>query len=534
MQSDNPTPPKGADISSGRSGTPTDISSEGLLRAFQITKSFGGVKALQEVDFSVRGQEVHALLGGNGSGKSTLTKILSGVINADAGRVAYKGAEQDARTISPGYARSLGVRVVHQQDTTFGELTVAENLALGSTFLKGRLGRIQWREQFSHAEHLLRQHGVPARARDRIENLRPAIRTLIAIVRALSDSGGNTPRILFLDEPTAALPAKEAAWLIDVLRGLAESGHAIVFISHRTREVLDVADQVTILKDGSVIGALPRSELDEHTLVHMISGETANGQMPIEKSRQSRASAQPHARLDVQSLQMPNGPISFTVNEGEIVGIAGLVGSGRTNILRGLAGVEPVPSKVCVDGATADVSTSANALQSGIVLLPASRDEAAFANHSVTANAMAAVVSRYWSRGWLNDRRARARASAMINELSVRTPSVMTPFSNLSGGNQQKVLLGRCLEFNPSVLLLNEPTQGVDVGARRELHKIITKSAQAGMSVLMVSSDFDELASLCDRVLFLHDSQIVAEVPGQDLTEDDIATRVANTPTGVT
>ena len=512
----------------GESTSVTDRSSP-LLRASQVSKSFGGVAALRKVDFSAFGGEVHALLGGNGSGKSTLTKILSGVLNADSGIVTGDGAEYDARTITPAAARSLGVRVVHQQDTTFADLTVAENLALGSTFITGPGARIRWTEQNAHTDVLLQRHDVPARARDRVGDLRPAVRTLVAVVRGLSDSESDAPRILFVDEPTAALPAKEAAWLIAALRGLAASGHAIVFISHRIREVLEVADRFTVLRDGRVFGCRPRAEIDERSLVEMIVGEELATRAATSRRMTSVSEGDP---FEIRRLETPTGQISVQVSRGEIVGIAGLVGSGRSRLLRALAGLAPVDGEVHVNGAPVDRSTPAKALRSGLVFLPESRADSAFPDQTVAANVMAAVISRYWRRGWLDDRRARARARELINKFDVQTSSETATFATLSGGNQQKILFGRCLEVGPSVLLLDEPTQGVDVGARYELHEIIRRSAGAGTSVLVVSSDFDELASLCDRVLFLRDGQFVAEIAGPELSETAIADRVhAGAPT---
>ena len=478
-----------------------------------LAKSFAGVAALDGVDLRVESGTVHALLGGNGSGKSTLVKVLAGVHAADRGSIEVGGRTYDARSLDAATARAAGLRFVHQDLGLIETLSVAENIAFSDGFPSRGAGGISWRRLHRRVAALLERYEIPATPTTPVAALAPAQRTMLAIARALGDGADSRVEdlVLVLDEPTASLPEHEVGELLDAVRRRAELGQAVVLISHHLQEVLQVADEITVLRDGRRAGTLARADATESAVIDLIAGRTVGDLRDVQAAR-SHPGAE---RLVVQGLAAgPVTGVDLVVRAGEVVGVAGLLGSGRSTLLRAVFGACPRRAgSVSVDGAPVAAGAPSVAMRRGIAFVPEDRGaEAAFATHSVQDNISAAVLRDYW-RGGLRRRRQEARDTAgLLTAFAVKAPSGDAPFSTLSGGNQQKAILARWLRREPTVLLLDEPTQGVDVVARAEIYGLVRRSADAGCAVVVASSDFDELAILCDRVVVLRDGTVAGEL----------------------
>jgi ribose transport system ATP-binding protein len=482
------------------------------LRVDGLAKRFGSTLALAGVDLEARRGEIHALLGGNGSGKSTLIKALAGVQPADAGRIQLGGRSYDASRLRPADVEQH-LRVVHQQPTTFGPLSVAENLATGGFPTKAG-GRIAWRRLYREAQATLDRFGLDVDARWPLERLSPARQKTVEIIRALQGSGDAADaEILILDEPTAALPASEVSLLLDQLRQLADDGRVILYVTHRLHELVGFAHRATILRDGAVIGRLDGEEITMARLVDLIAGEV------IEQAEAIARDAAPAPEvLSVHELRGgPLSGVSFSVCRGEIVGLAGLVGSGRSSLLQMIFGLlQPSGGSITVEGQ--HVRAVLAQVPSALAYVPEDRQRsAAFPLLTVRENLSAADLSTF-RRGARLDHRAEHRAArAAIERYNVKAAGPDAPFRTLSGGNQQKVVLARWLRRRPRLLLLDEPTQGVDVKSRADIHRFIREATTEGAAALVASSDLEELCALCDRVLVLSGGRVAGELTGNAL-----------------
>ena len=486
-----------------------------MLSVHGVSKRFGATQALADVEFTVRSGTVHALLGGNGSGKSTLVKILAGAYRADRGTIVRGDREWDVGEYDAATARSIGLRFVHQTLAVFPTLTVAENIALARGYQRHRGGRIDWRAIEADAERLLRRYNLAGAVHLPVARLRPASQALVAIAAALGDgpAGGpddsGTPDVLVVDEATAALPRGEAEDLLTSLRALAADGHAVVFISHRIDEVLGVADDITILRDGRVAETCVRDGLTHAELVHMLAGGLVS-----DTAHTPPLPSRARTRLRVEGLRAGRlRSVDLEVSSGEILGISGLLGSGRSTLLHTIFDPERREAGVIeVDGRPLD-GTPATSMQAGVALVPEDRArQAIFPSRTVADNLTEAMSGRYWRNGWLSSRRAHAEARDMIQRHAIVAASELSPIESLSGGNQQKVVLARWLARRPAVLLLDEPTQGVDVHARRTVHDTVRRAVNDGACAVVASSDLDELIELSDRILVLANGHIVAEL----------------------
>ncbi|MCW3000388.1 MAG: transporter related protein [Solirubrobacterales bacterium] len=495
-------------------GASADTGTGVALSVQEISKSFASTRALKGVSFEVRSGEIHALLGGNGSGKSTLVKILAGVHDADGGSVEVHGDRLDAEAMTPAAAQKLGLRFVHQQPSTFPELSVAENLSLGRGFETGAGRNIRWRAVRDRSRAVLHRFGIDVDPREPLSSLGAAEQKMVEIARALQDQEGASDGILVLDEPTASLPAPEVAVLLDALKRYAAQGQTIIYVTHRLEEVLDVGDRVTVLRDGDHVATVPCEGLSHDALVELIVGRSVESVFP-----ETAGETDDRVVLDVRGLR--GGPVrsvDLTVHAGEILGLAGLVGSGRTSLLRMLFGdLRPEAGEVWLDGKLIAPRTIREAMQAGIAYVPETRSDAAFADMTLAENLSAASVSSYWRGGRLRSREERTDTLRLIDTFAVKAQGPGVAFGTLSGGNQQKAILGRWLRREPRVLLLDEPTHGVDVGARIEIYATIRRAVDLGAAVLVVSSDFEELAGLCDRVAVLAGGSVVAEATGPEL-----------------
>ncbi len=489
-----------------------------VLRVSGVSKAFGGTQALDGVSFELRRGTIHALLGGNGSGKSTIVKILAGVVEADDGEVEIGSQRCRARDLSPAYAHACGLRFVHQHTSTFSPMTVAENLSIGRGFETGPGGLIRWRSVRRRAVEVLERFEVDASPDMRLDRLRPATRTLVAIARALQDQEESADGLLVLDEPTASLPEPEVELLLAALRRYAAAGQTIMYITHRLEEAVEVADHATVFRDGRTVATIERSTIDHGTLVELIVGRA----VALERPAPAAIARRPLA-LRVDGLA--GGPVrdaSLAIHNGEIVGLAGLLGSGRSSLLRMLFGLHRAEQgEISLDGETLRLRHPADAIGAGIVYIPEDRaGEAAFPGLTVSENIAIADLRSYWRRGRLDEAAERRDSRSLIARLQLKCASERATFSSLSGGNQQKGILARWLRRRPRILLLDEPTQGVDVGARAEIWKVIRAAVAEGAGALVASSDSEELAGVCDRVLILREGRIAAELSGADLTEE--------------
>ncbi len=479
------------------------------LRVTSVTKTFGGTTALDNVSLEVGAGRVHALLGSNGSGKSTLVKILAGVHQATSGGDVRVDDEAVASTsISAADSKRLGLRFVHQQLGLFPQLSIAENFAATAGFGANLLSTIDRRSLNARTARLLEQFGIGADPTDRVDQLRPSVQTLVAIGRTMADR--ETARILILDEPTESLPSDETERLLAAIKDLAVLGITFIIVTHRLADVAEVADEVTVLRDGVVVASAPIGELSRDDLVKHIAGRRLAAPPAVEAPIRPE---QPLLAVDTIAVGSVR-ELSFNVFGGEIVGIAGLAGSGRSAVLEGIFAARPLTSgHISLSGRRRHFRHPGDAVGAGIGLVPEDRaEQALFPERSVSQNLSAATVRSFFSRGSMNSASEREHAAEQIRNLGIKAASPTAAISTLSGGNQQKTVLARWLDTSPVLLLLDEPTQGVDVGARSEIHAIIRKAAAGGMAVLLVSSDLDELCELSSRVLVLARGRLSHEV----------------------
>lgn len=481
------------------------------LRLRSLSKTFPGTRALDGVDLDLEPGEIRALVGGNGSGKSTLIKILAGAYQADPGgsiEIGGKTASADGWTAPDALA--AGLRFVHQNPAVFLDLTVAENIAIGPNFPTDASGRIKWRLLRERTQQLIDRYQLRATPDVPLRYLRAADRTMVAIARALQDRDENQQGILVLDEPTTSLSATEIEVLMKALKRCALDGISILYVSHRIDEVLSLADRVSVLRDGRLVGTVESAGATEDAIVQLIVGRrVAAGQGP---------EGQPSAAKTVLEVRGLAGGrlqgIDLDLYEGEVLGIAGLLAAGQSELLQMLFGALPFASgEIQVGNRPQRFRHPSEAMACGIGYLPSDRSrEALFPNMTVRENLTAGGIGRYWQGLRLRHRLESRDAVEAMRTFLIRAVSDRAQAFTLSGGNQQKLVLARWLLRRPRILLLDEPTQGVDVGARQEIYTLLHRAAEAGTSAIVVSSDFGELARLCHRVAVLRHGRIVAEL----------------------
>jgi ribose transport system ATP-binding protein len=488
------------------------------LQVSGVSVTFGTTRALDDVSIQVQPGSVHALIGGNGSGKSTLIKVLAGVQPADRGGTITLGDHvYPVEAMSPDASHAAGLRFVHQDLGLFDDMTVAENFALYARYPLGRGKRIAWRALHALVAEVLARFDIDATPRTLAGDLRPAGRTMVAIARALYDDEA-AQRILVLDEPTASLPDHEVEVLFDSLRRRARQGQAILFVSHRLREVLSLASRLTVLRDGRSVAACDVASTTEQQVIELIAGRAVDKLYPVPASV-----TESEPSVVVRNLSAgPVSDVSLSVRPGEILGIAGLLGSGRTSLLRALFGDLPARAgTVMVGGRAGPFRSPKQAMAAGVGYVPEDRrGDAAFLDHSVQENLSAASAARYFRRLWMRQGMERRENRRLVDQFLIKTASITNPLDWLSGGNQQKVILARWMQRQPKLLLLDEPTQGVDVVARADIYRLIRRTAADGAAVLMVSSDLEELAHICDRAIVLARGSLVCEVGGDELNPE--------------
>ena len=479
---------------------------EPLVRVRGVSKRFGGVVAIRSTDIDLYPGEVHALLGENGAGKSTLVNILSGALQPDAGTI-----EVNARPVTipnPRAARALGISTVHQHPVVFPDLTVAENIMFATSPQRTRLGTLSWSGVRNAAARKLDRLGVTLDPQALVQDLSSADQQLLEIAKALSD---NTS-LLILDEPTAALSKHEVAKLMGIIRRLKSEGVAILFVGHRLDEVFELADRVTVNRDGRTIISGPVSEFTPESAVGHMVGRELDSVFP------KTTVALGDVELEVQGLTRTGAfhDVSFAVRRGEILGLAGLVGAGRTEISRVIFGLDPRDAGVIrVRGREVAIRTPRDAMDAGIAYVPEDRTrEGAILDQGIAFNLSLAVLRTLTSLGLIRRKADAALATEYIGRLQIRSSGPTQLLSALSGGNQQKVVLGKWLATAPDILILDDPTKGVDVGAKAEVYKIVGQMAKEGKAIVLISNELEELLAVSDRVItFYRGSQ------GREFTE---------------
>jgi ribose transport system ATP-binding protein len=486
-----------------------------LLQVRGLTKTFGGTRALDGVDLEIHTGEVHGLIGQNGSGKSTLIKILSGYHAPDGGEVLMRG-HRVRLPIWPGEAHRYGLSFLHQELSLAEHMTVLENLRLGH-YDTTWYGRLRWKRERATVRALLETMDLGLDPDTPIRQLPQAERALIGVVRALSQMGGQG--VLVLDEPTAYLPAPAVERLFAAIRAVTRRGSAVLFVSHRLDEVRAISDRISVLRDGRLIGTTNTASVTEDGLISMMLGRELGKLYP------SRARPEGEILLSVRGLAGGNvQQVDLDVHRSEIVGLTGLVGMGQDEVPYLVFGASPRRSgEVAVAGGVVGEATPGSLRAAGVALVPADRQRASgVPRATVLENVTLPILDRFFQRGLLRRRTERSRVCQLLDRFDVRPPNPDLLLASLSGGNQQKALLAKWLQSGPLVLLLHEPTQGVDIGSRRQIFAIIREVAQSGTAVLIASAEYEDLAHICNRILIMRHGRIVSELTGTDLTEERI------------
>ena len=482
-----------------------------MLELRGITKRFGGVVALQDVNLSLTGGEVLAVIGENGAGKSTLMKIIGGVHRPDTGTVTLQ--DQPVVLKDPAEALRLGIRVIYQELSAIDNLDVAANLFLGFEKRKGPF--LDDRAMRARASEILKRIGFDIAPTTPIAALSVAQRQLVEIARALTLD----VKALILDEPTSSLTPGEAKNLFRLVRDLKADGVGIIYISHRLDEIIELADRVTVLRDGRNAGELTKAEITEPTMVRLMVGRDL--EPPVPRSHHAGK-----VRLElrgVRTQRFPQHPVTLEVREGEITGMAGLVGSGRTELAQAVFGIERFLGEVWIDGQLARIHEPSDAIRHGLFLVPEDRKEHGLTlESSVGHNISLPSLQKLATVGLISNKDEAVYDDQGIKDLAIKTASRDTLAKNLSGGNQQKIVLARWFLKQPQVLVVDEPTRGVDVGSKAEIYEQIRALADTGVAVWVISSDMEELLKLCDRIVVMHEGQIAGEVAAADATEEKI------------
>ncbi|MFN8485922.1 MAG: sugar ABC transporter ATP-binding protein [Anaerolineae bacterium] len=483
-----------------------------VFQAQHISKSFGGVHALQDVHFEIVPGEVHALLGENGAGKSTLIKIMTGVYQPDAGEMALDGAA--VRFGNTREAQNAGIAAIYQEPSLFPDLDIAENILVGRQ-PRGR-GGIDWKRMYGEASALLERLGLALDPHTKARQLSVAQQQVVEIARALSLNA----RMLIMDEPTSSLTQNEVEELFTIVRQLRASGTAIIFISHRLEELFALADRVTILRDGQYVATRRVAEVTTEDLIRMMVGRHLGELFP----KQDVPAGDVALAVEGLTVEGSFSDVSFELRKGEILGMAGLVGAGRTNVARAIFGIEPATAGVIkLDGKPVTIKSADAAMALGIGYVPEDRKEHGLVlPMSIGDNITLPVLSSFGRFGWL-DRKREAKAAAVASQqLEVKMTGIDQLVAQLSGGNQQKVVLAKWLGTRPRVLILDEPTRGIDVGTKAAVHRLMSSLAAEGMAILMISSELPEILGMSDRILVMREGRLTGEFARADATQEKI------------
>ncbi|MFM1654663.1 sugar ABC transporter ATP-binding protein [Brevibacillus sp. B_LB10_24] len=485
-----------------------------LLEMKEIDKSFPGVKVLDGVELTLQRGEVLALMGENGAGKSTLMKILGGIYERDSGSITVKGQAQ--QQMSTDLAARLGIAIIHQELNLIPHLTIAENMFLGREYTWGKTRVINWRKMAAEARRYLTELGMEIDPNTVVGELSVGQQQMVEIAKALSIQAD----ILVLDEPTAALTNREIESLFRVIDSLKKRGVGMIYISHRMEEIFQISDRITVLRDGQYVGTRVTAETNMDELVKMMVGREIKDRFPkIEIPLGAE-------RLRVAELSRKGKlqHISFAVNSGEILGIAGLMGAGRTELARALFGADAFDSgKIYLDGEEVRIASPSDAISAGIALITEDRKgEGLILSQSVRENLSLPNLSSLSALRVVNRGKESELADVTIKKLLIKTAGMEQTVGSLSGGNQQKVVIGKWLAAKPKVLILDEPTRGVDIGAKKEIYDVMNKLAQEGVAIIMISSEMPEVLGMSDRILVMHEGRITGEFSREEATQEKI------------
>jgi rhamnose transport system ATP-binding protein len=486
---------------------------ENILELKNMTKRFSGVEVLHEVSFSLRPGEVHALLGENGAGKSTLVKVMTGVHQPDKGEIYLDGKHvtfSDTRE-----SRQVGIAAIYQELSLFPDLDVAENIFVGRqpTTIGGR---IDWHKLYTDAGNLLESLGVHLDLKQKARSLSIAQQQMVEIARAFSINA----RILIMDEPTSSLTLNEVADLFRLVRRLRDEGTAIVFISHRLEELFELADRVTIMRDGSYVDTLLLKDVTRDDLIRLMVGRTITNLFPKQDVKAG------DVVLKVENLARTGSfrDVSFELRKGEILGMAGLVGAGRTNVARAIFGVEPATAgSIQIEGREVAITSPQQAIKLGLAYVPEDRQlHGLIPAMPITSNISLPMLFKYAQHGWLQDKTERKSAYNAALQMEVRANNMWQLARELSGGNQQKIVLSKWLSTKPRILILDEPTRGIDVGTKAAVHALMSKLAADGMAILMISSELPEILGMSDRVIVMREGHMTGHFSRAEATQEKI------------
>jgi simple sugar transport system ATP-binding protein len=490
------------------------LQADKVLEMQGICKTFPGVRALSNVNFTLRKGEVHALMGENGAGKSTLVKVMTGVYEKDAGHIAIEGKAVHFK--SPQEAQNSGIGTVYQEITLCPNLTVAENMFIG----RGKYALVNWKRMNAKAAKLLDSLKIPARPTQQLSSCSLAVQQMIAIARAIDMDC----KILVLDEPTSSLDKDEVQKLFELMRELKSRGVGIVFITHFLDQVYEISDRITVLRNGELIGEYEAASLPQFDLVSKMMGKALDDVGSLKKHEVSAQAGLPVFEASGLSSSEGVKPFDFEIRKGEVNGFTGLLGSGRSESVRAIYAADPVTGgKIKINGKNVKIDEPIDAMKQGIGYLPEDRKgDGIIADLSVRDNIILAMQVMKGFFKPLSRKQAEAFADEYIKRLSIKTASMNTPIKSLSGGNQQKVILGRWLLTHPQYLILDEPTRGIDVGTKVEIQKLVLKLAEEGVSVTFISSEIEEMLRTCSRLIVMKDRQIAGELTGANLTQKDV------------
>ena len=494
-----------------------------VLSMRNISKEFPGVKALQNVDFTLYKGEIRALMGENGAGKSTLIKVLTGVYHKDAGRINLAGIKKPITVRSPQEAQNLGISTVYQEITLCPNLTVAENMFIG----RGKYSLVKWREMDKKAKKILDNLGIPARPMQQLSSCSLAVQQMVAIARAVDTDC----KVLILDEPTSSLDDQEVARLFSIMRELRSRGVGIVFVTHFLEQVYEVCDTITVLRNGGLVGEYTVKDLPRVELIAKMMGKELSDLSELRKGDVTCAEDSSAPFYEAVGLSSAAGvkPFDFRVCKGEVSGFAGLLGSGRSECVRAIFGADRVSGgRISIDGKPVRISKPIEAMKRGIGYLSEDRKgDGLVADLSVRDNIILALQVMEGFFKPFSRSEAEDFADEYIKMLGIKTASADTPIGSLSGGNQQKVILARWLLTHPKYLILDEPTRGIDVGTKVEIQKLVLRLAEEGMSLTFISSEIEEMARTCSRLVVMRDRNIVGGLIGSEVTQDNIMRTIA-------
>lgn len=486
---------------------------EFILQMTNVSKNFAGVHALRAVSFDLKPGEVHALLGENGAGKSTLVKVITGVHQPDTGEIYLDGRQ--VHFSSAHDSRQAGIAAIYQELSLFPDLDIAENIFIGRQPTRPG-GMVDWRKMYRNAVALLDTLSVHMDLRAKASTLSIAQQQMVEITRALSVNA----RILIMDEPTSSLTLNEVADLFRIVRQLRDAGTAILFISHRLEELFELANRVTVLRDATYVGTYDMANITKDALIHLMVGRTITDLFPKKDVKAGDAILQ----VDKLTRKGVFEDVSFELHKGEILGMSGLVGAGRTNVARALFGIEPATSgTIKINGKVVVIQSPKQAMQLGLAYVPEDRQHHGLVLPlDITTNITLPSLEKFARHGWLDNHRAQEASCAAANQMEVKATSIWQRANELSGGNQQKVVLAKWLSVKPHILILDEPTRGIDVGTKAAVHALMSDLAAQGLAILMISSELPEILGMSDRILVLHEGRMTGIFNRQEATQETI------------